>query len=196
MAGKISFHCEPCCRQDFHGLFPGNGISVSNFFGADKGGGRKKSKNVQRAFDCVLVQVFHPQQEPRTHEGLQGLAPAKPGRPRLCEEELLERRHERQRRYYETVVGHEVTPRVARKRLTDEERRAKWRERYYARMQKQGKTVTPRQKLTDMERLERRRARQRKYQAKVREQARKWKELKAQAVREGLQDVSAALSGR
>lgn len=118
-----------------------------------------------------------------------GLAPAKPGRPRLCEKELLERRHERQRRYYETVVGHEVTPRVARKRLTDEERRAKWRERYYARMQKQGKTVTPRQKLTDMERLELRRARQRKYQAKVREQARKWKELKAQAVREGLQDT-------
>ncbi len=40
--------------------------------------------------------------------------------------------------------------------------------------------------LSDEERLERRRERQRAYQKKRTEQARKWRELKAQAVREGL----------
>ena len=43
-----------------------------------------------------------------------------------------------------------------------------------------------RPRLSDEERLERRRERQRAYQKKRAEQARRWRELKAQAVREGL----------
>ena len=104
----------------------------------------------------------------------------KRGRPRLSDEERLERRRKRQRRYYERRAGHPVV------RLTDEERKAKERARYAKRRAKLGKTVTPRPKLTPEERLERRRERQRAYQRKRAEQARRWRELKAQAVREGL----------
>ena len=105
----------------------------------------------------------------------------KRGRPRLSDEERLERRRERQRRYYERKVGRPVV------HFTDEERKARERERYAKRQQaKLGKTVTPRPKLTPEERAERRRERQRAYQRKRAEQARRWRELKAQAVREGL----------
>lgn len=109
-----------------------------------------------------------------------GCPERKRGRPRLSDEERLERRRERQRKYYERKVGHPVV------RLTDEERKAKERARYAKRQAKLGKTVTPRPKLTPEERLERRRERQRAYQKKRAEQARKWRELKAQAVCEGL----------
>ena len=104
----------------------------------------------------------------------------KRGRPRLSDEERLERRRERQRKYYERKVGHPVV------RLTDEERKAKERARYAERQAKLGKTVTPRPKLTPEERAERRRERQRAYQKKRTEQARRWRELKAQAMREVL----------
>lgn len=80
----------------------------------------------------------------------------------------------------ERKVGHPVV------QLTDEERKAKERARYAKRRAKLGKTVTPRPKLTPEERTERRRERQRAYQKKRAEQARRWRELKAQAVREGL----------
>ena len=104
----------------------------------------------------------------------------KRGRPRLSDEERLERRRERQRKYYEKKVGHPVV------RSTDEERKARERARYAKRRAKLGKTVIPRPKLTPEERLERRRERQRAYQKRRTEAARKWRELKAQAVREGL----------
>lgn len=109
-----------------------------------------------------------------------GCPERKRGRPRLSDEERLERRRERQRKYYEKKVGHPVV------RLTDEERKARERARYAKRRAKLGKTVTPRPKLTLEERLERRRERQRAYQKRRTEAARKWRELKAQAVREGL----------
>lgn len=109
-----------------------------------------------------------------------GAPERKRGRPKLSDEERLERRRERQRRYYEKKAGHRVV------RASPEELRAKWREQYRARQAKLGKTVVPRPKLTPEERLERRRARQRAYQKRRTEQARKWRELKAQAVREGL----------
>ncbi len=112
-------------------------------------------------------------------EGL-GCPGRRRGRPGLSDEERLERRRERQRKYYERKVGHPVV------HLTDEERKAKERARYAKRQAKLGKTVVPRPKLTPEERLERRRERQRAYQKKRTEQARKWRELKAQAVREGL----------
>lgn len=104
----------------------------------------------------------------------------KRGRPKLPEEERLKRRRERQRKYYERKVGHPVV------HLSSEERKAKERRRYAERRAKLGKTVTPRPKLTPEERLERRRERQRAYQKKRAEQARRWRELKAQTVREGL----------
>lgn len=110
-----------------------------------------------------------------------GCPERKRGRPRLSDEERLERRRERQRKYYERKVGHPVV------HFTDEERKAHERERYANRQAKLGKTVTPRPKLTPEERLERRRERQRAYQKKRTEAARKWRELKAQAVREGLE---------
>ena len=109
-----------------------------------------------------------------------GCPERKRGRPRLSDEERLERRRERQRKYYERKVGHPVV------HFTDEERKARERERYAKRQAKLGKTVTPRPKLTPGERLERRRERQRAYQKKRTEAARRWRELKAQAVREGL----------
>lgn len=97
------------------------------------------------------------------------------GRPKLSDEERLKRRRERQRKYYERKVGHEVT------KVSLEGLRAKWRERYRERQAKLGKTVVPRQDLTPGERLERRRERQREYQRRKTEQARKWREAKAQA---------------
>lgn len=109
-----------------------------------------------------------------------GCPERKRGRPRLSDEERLERRRERQRKYYERKVGHPII------RVTDEERKAKERARYAERQARLGKTVVPRPKLTPEERLERRRGRQRAYQKKRAEQARRWRELKAQAVREGL----------
>ena len=87
-----------------------------------------------------------------------GCPERKRGRPRLSDEERLERRRERQRKYYERKVGRPVV------HFTDEERKARERERYAKRQAKLGKTVTPRPKLTSEERLERRRKRQRAYQ--------------------------------
>ena len=109
-----------------------------------------------------------------------GCPERKRGRPRLSDEERLERRRERQRKYYERKVGHPVV------HFTDEERKARERERYAKRQAKLGKTVTPRPRLTPEERLEHRRKRQRAYQKKRTEAARRWRELKAQAIREGL----------
>ena len=102
------------------------------------------------------------------------------GRPRLSDEERLERRRERQRKYYEKKVGRPII------RFTDEERKARERARYARRQAKIGKTVVPRPKLTPEERLERRRERQRAYQKRRTEAAHRWRELKARAVREGL----------
>lgn len=112
-------------------------------------------------------------------EGL-GVSKRGRGRPKLSDEERLKRRQERQRKYYERKVGHEVA------KVSLEGLRAKWRERYRERQAKLGKAVVPRQDLTPEERLEHRRERQREYQRRKTEQARKWREAKTQAVREGL----------
>lgn len=102
----------------------------------------------------------------------------RPGRPALTPEERVERRRARDRARYAKKVGHAVEPRP---KLSDEERRAKWRERYRRRKARLGVEVKPRPKLTPEERLERRRARQREYQRRKAEAARAWKALKAQA---------------
>ena len=76
-----------------------------------------------------------------------------------------------------------------RPRLTDEERKAKAREKYARRMAKLGKTVTPRTKLTPEERLAHRRERQRTYAKKKADAARRWRKLKHGAAMLGLKEA-------